>query len=214
MKRLSILVLVFASLSSVKAQTFNEWFKQKATQRKYLLEQIAALQVYVGYLQTGYSIARDGLNTISDIKNGEFDLHTNYFNSLKTVSPQIKNYWRVAEIIALQLRIVEVYRDAFGHIRQSGAFSGEEIRYLNAVFERLLDDCIKTVDELIAVTTSNELEMRDDERLKQIDKLHADMQGKYTFIQAFSGEANMLAVARSRERNEVETSRALHGIKR
>lgn len=28
------------------AQSFSEWFKQKKTQKKYLLEQIAALQMY------------------------------------------------------------------------------------------------------------------------------------------------------------------------
>jgi uncharacterized membrane protein YobD (UPF0266 family) len=78
MKRLFTLVL-FALLSSgVKAQTFAEWFRQGATQKKYLLQQIAALQVYIGYMQQGYSIAKQGLNTISDVNNGEYNLHKDY----------------------------------------------------------------------------------------------------------------------------------------
>ncbi len=58
MKRLFPLVL-FALLhsSGTKAQTFDEWFRQSATQKKYLLQQIAGLQVYIGYVQKGYSIA-------------------------------------------------------------------------------------------------------------------------------------------------------------
>lgn len=74
MKRLIVLIL-FAILSTdVKAQTFAEWFRQSATQKKYLLQQIAALQVYIGYVQKGYSIAKEGLSAISDIKHGEFKL--------------------------------------------------------------------------------------------------------------------------------------------
>ena len=33
-----------------------------------------------------------------------------------------------------------------------------------------------TIDDLIAITTSNELEMKDDERLRRIDGLYNDMQ--------------------------------------
>lgn len=95
MKRLFTLVL-FALLSSgVKAQTFGEWFRQGATQKKYLLQQIAGLQVYIGYVQKSYSIAKQGLNTVSAIKHGEFNLHKDYFNSLRTVNPKIKNYSKV-----------------------------------------------------------------------------------------------------------------------
>lgn len=213
MKRLLILLL-FAILSSgTKAQTFAEWFRQKATQKKYLLQQIAALQVYIGYVQKGYSIARQGLNTISDIKHGEFNLHKDYFNSLKTVNPKIKNYSKVADIIALQVNIVKTYKEAVKQVRQSGSFNVNEISYVNGVFERLLDDCTKTIDALIAVTTSGELEMKDDERLKRIDALYSDMQDKYTFVQAFSNEAKLLAASRIREQSDIQTMRILNGIK-
>ena len=67
---------------NLSAQTSSEWFRQKATQKKYLLQQIAALQVYSGYLSKGYSIAKNGLNTIKNIKNGDLLQHSNYFTSL------------------------------------------------------------------------------------------------------------------------------------
>lgn len=213
MKRLIILIL-FAILSTgTKAQTFAEWFRQSSTQKKYLLQQIAALQVYIGYVQKGYSIAKQGLNTISDIKHGEFNLHKDYFNSLKTVNPKIKSYSKVADIIALQVNIIKVYKDAAKQVKQSGSFAVGEISYINGVFERLVDDCTKTIDALITVTTSGELEMKDDERLKRIDALYSDMQDKYTFVQGFSNEAKLLAGSRIREQNDIQTSRAVNGIK-
>ena len=61
-------------------------------QREELLKQIAAFKVYIEYAQKGYSIAKKGLNAISDFKRGELDLHADYFNSLNLINPQIKNY--------------------------------------------------------------------------------------------------------------------------
>ncbi len=53
-------------------------------QKKSLLQQIAALKVYIDYAQKGYSIAKEGLTLIGNIKNREFDLHSKYISSLKT----------------------------------------------------------------------------------------------------------------------------------
>lgn len=195
-------------------QTFAEWFRQGATQKKYLLQQIAALQVYIGYVQKGYSIAKQGLNTISNIKHGEFNLHKDYFNSLKTVNPEIKSYSKVSDIIALQVNILKIYKEAARQVKQSGSFNVGEIRYINDVFERLRDDCTETIDALIKVTTSGQLEMKDDERLKRIDALYSDMQNKYIFVQSFSNEVNLLAASRIMEQNDIHFIRTLTGIKK
>jgi hypothetical protein len=53
-------------------QNAQEWTRQKKTQIKYLLQQIAANKVYIEYIEKGYNIARKGLQTIHDIKKGDF----------------------------------------------------------------------------------------------------------------------------------------------
>jgi hypothetical protein len=89
MIRLFIIMLCSMSCYTSIAQTpnWNEWFRQKKTQLKYLAEQIAALKVYLEYLKKGYDVAQKGLSTIELIKSGSFSLHKDYFNSLKQVSP-------------------------------------------------------------------------------------------------------------------------------
>lgn len=212
-KTLLFLVLLTSFASSLKAQTFAEWFQQKKTQKKYLLQQIAALQVYIGYVKKGYKIAKQGLNTIGDFTKGEFNLHSGYFNSLKAVNPEIKRYAKVADIISLQVKIVQHYNRTIRQIRSSDAFSGDELAYIGRVFNRLFDDCDKTIDELIALTTDGKLQMKDDERISRIDKMYLDMQDKFTFSQRFSNEAKTLAASRLKEKNDVQTSRLLNGIK-
>jgi 3-phenylpropionate/cinnamic acid dioxygenase small subunit len=55
-KILTIFLLVTAS--GVYAQNWKEWTQQKKTQIKYLVNQIAALQIYATYVEKGYAIAK------------------------------------------------------------------------------------------------------------------------------------------------------------
>jgi hypothetical protein len=214
MRKILMIMLLFSALASTSyAQTFEEWFRQKQTQKKYLMQQIAALQVYIEFLQKGYSIAKDGLTFISDIKNGEFNLHQTYFSSLKNINPRIRNYARVKDIISLQILIVKHYRKYYEQARESGAFDADEIKYIYQVYERLLKDCHHTLAQLITVTTDAELEMKDDERLRCIDDLYNQMQSQYAFLKSFGNQTQMLAQIRKKEALEVETSRMLYGLK-
>ncbi|RKD15296.1 hypothetical protein BCY91_06110 [Pelobium manganitolerans] len=214
MKKITLFLLLFVSAgSTLQAQTFAEWFQQKKTQKKYLLQQIAALQVYIGYAKKGYNIAKEGLTTIGGFTRGEFNLHTDYFNSLKSVNPEIKRYAKVADIIALQIKIVKNYNQTYRRLNSSDAFSNDELAYISRVFNRLLDDCAKTLDELITITTDGKMEMKDDERMGRIDLLYMDMQDKFTFSQSFSNDATSLATSRIKEKTDIQTSRVLHGTK-
>lgn len=212
-RRLIILSILIGFSSIANAQTFSEWFKQKKTQKKYLIQQIAALQVYIGYVKKGYKIAQQGLTAISDFKNGEFNLHKDYFNSLKNINPSVKHYAKVAAIIALQVETVKGCHKTFRQIEESGAFAADEISYIDKVFGRLMDDCADITGELITLTTPGELEMKDDERMERIDKLYDSMQDDYTFMKHFGNQALMLATDRLEEKNDIKASRLWYGLK-
>jgi hypothetical protein len=212
MKKLFTILSVAITMSA-QAQNWQEWTQQKKTQIKYLVNQIAALQIYSDYVEKGYAIAKDGLNAISSIKSGDFLLHEAYFNSLKTVNPKIKSYWKLADIIALQIKIVQSYRKEKDAIRQCNQFTEDEINYCNKVFTHLLDGCSEIIDQLILITTDGGTEMKDDERIKRIDALYRDIRNKYVFVQYFSNEANVLATERIVEMGDVKTSKALLDIR-
>jgi hypothetical protein len=63
------------------------------------------------------------------------------------------------------------------------------------------------------VITSNQLEMKDDERLKRVDKLYFDMQDKYSFCSSFSEEMGLLSVQRLGEQIEIHRSKLMNGLK-
>ena len=206
-----ILSLVFSILAN--AQTLAEWTQQKETQIKYLLDQIAANNVSIDYLEKGYELAKTGLNTIQNIKKGDFNLHRDFFGSLEIVNPKIKTYTKVADIIAYQVRIVKNISTTIKNLKESGQFNADELDYSKAVFENLLEECLKNVDELYLVITSGALQMTDDERIKRIDQLYTDMQDKYSFCQSFSEEHSVLAMQRLGEQLEIKFSKQLNGVK-
>lgn len=184
----------------------------QAKQAEVLLKQIAALQIYIGYAQKGYSVAKKGLNTIGDFKRGEFNLHTDYFNSLKTVNPKIKKYAKVAEIISLQVKIIKSYGTICGQIQQDDLFHGDEVDYIKRVFDRLIENCDDNLEELITIVTDGQLEMKDDERMKRIDAIYQNMLENHTFCESFINQTRLMSLSRTKDTKEVKTSRALRGI--
>jgi hypothetical protein len=169
--------------------------------------------MYLGYVQKGYSIARKGLTTIGNIKKGDFDLHKEFFTSFKSVNPTIRNYTKVADIIAFQVRIVQTYKQTYKYVQTISLYSPAEIDFIYGVFTNLINNSSADLDELIAVITANELEMKDDERLKRIDAIYASIQDKYAFAKRFGDETKVLAVQKSKDKNNVESSRSHYGIK-
>lgn len=198
---------------AASAQALNEWVNQKSTQKKYLLQQIAALQVYINYAKKGYNIVSGGINTIRDIKKGDLNLHNTFFSSLKTINPKISRYAKVADIISYQVRIIKLARQTLQSIKEANQFSVEEIEYCKKVLDALLDDCIQSVTELLEIITPDKLQMTDDERLVRIDKLYGDMQDKFTFCNVMSEDIGLLALQRLSEQIEINRSKLINGIK-
>jgi len=208
-----VLMIVLAALSfSANGQNWSEWFRQKKTQRKYLLEQIAALKVYFDYTNKGYDIARKGLGSIRNIKSGDLHIHSGYFQSLQQVNPNIAHYAKVAGIIRYQLKIMGQAKEVMAGIKEAETFTLDEIDYCGKVFDRLLAETMEDLDQLTALITTSKLEMKDDERLKRIDVLYSDMQDKYSFCCSFSEEMALLSVQRRREQHDVDVSKTLNGL--
>ncbi|WP_207428914.1 hypothetical protein [Pedobacter sp. SYSU D00535] len=191
-----------------KAQTWDEFFRQKETQKKYLLQQLAALKLYADHLSKGYEIADKGLKTIEGFTKGEFDLHSAFFESLKVVKPAVANNKNIREILTWQAVIIKGYNS----LNREAIKSGNDKSYIESVRSKVLSDCARDVEDLLAVISSGELEMKDDERLKRIDKLHSDMRDKYQFTESFIRQIKVLNLQREQEKQNSTVSKKIYGI--
>lgn len=212
MKKLFGIAVLLCNVEFISAQTFAEWFRQTETQKKYLLQQIAALQVYSGYLAKGYAVAKQGLNTIQRIKHGDFNLHSNYFTLLVTVNPRIKGYTKVADIISLQINIAKQIAKTFKDCKKSHQLTSVELNYLQKIFDALLSDCSKCLDALFNIISDGQLSMKDDERIVAIDKIYIDMADKQIFTRAFSNTSTGLCIQRENDQRDIIISKKLNGL--
>ena len=207
---LFVLLLICTSIS--KAQTWSEWFEQKKTQIRYLSEQIAALHVYGSLANKGYEIVERGIATIKNVKDGDFSLHSNYFASLNAPSASVKNYPKIQEIVAIQKKILATYTNYLTLEKNSKAFSNAESKYCRHVYANLLRECSETIKNLVLVITADNHVMKDDERLKRIDRLYATILDMYEFSRSFQVSMNTLLIQREKEQRQANTIRKLKGI--
>lgn len=190
------------------AQTFAEWFSQKKTQKKYLLEQIAALQVYSTYLKQGYGIATNGLGSISGYLKSENVLHQSYYSRLKIADPSVKTNPMVKDIMAWQQDILKTTRE----INQTSGLTRAEKKYLAGVEAAVLKDCDQQLNTLQTVVSDNKVEMSDAERLTQLTTIHSAMLANYQFTSSFSAQLKILAPRRQQEKEQVAATKKVYGI--
>src|SRR5476651_853892 len=201
-------VVASAFAAKVQAQTFAEWFNQKNTQKKYLLQQIATLQVYSAYLKKGYNIAHNGLGTISGSLKSENGLHTTYYNNRINVNPVVRNNKQVNDILQWQKDILT----RMGDLDKTANVTDDEKKYIIQVKSALFKDCDEQITELQNVITDSKLQMSDEERLTRIGKIHLAMQDNYRFSATFSNQVKVYAVQRVRESSDAATAKSLYGI--
>lgn len=176
------------------------------------VEKLAQLKQILSDLKKGYTIVSSGYNTIRNISQGNFSLHKTFLDGLLEVSPTVKKYRKVGEIISSQISIVREYKNAYKKFSSDGNFSVQEMGYLSNVYANLFNQSVKNLDALTTIVTANKLRMSDDERIKAIDIIYDDMQDKLVFLRHFNNNSTILAVQRARERKDAKSLKDIYGI--
>lgn len=208
-KLIVILCLLFVSMSlSFSASAQEDEIEQLLLN----VEKLTQFKQILSDMKKGYEILSDGYNTIKNIAEGNFNLHKAFLDGLLEVSPTVRNYRRVADIVNDQLTLVKEYRNAYDRFRQDNNFNTDEIGYIAKVYDNLLKESLRNLDELLTVITAGKARMSDDERLQAIDNIYSDMQDKLMFLQHFNNKTTILAVQRAKERNDAQTIKKIYGL--
>lgn len=177
------------------------------------IEKLSQFKKILSDMKKGYELLSGGYKTVKDMTEGNFRLHKTFLDALMQVSPAVKNYKRVAEIVEYQISIVKESRNGMNRFIKSGNFSGQEINYFEKVYGNLLNQSLRNLDELTMVITADKLRMSDDERLKAVDDIYEQMQDKLLFLRNFNTTSNVLALQRSKEKNDVYVSKSFQEFK-
>ena len=173
------------------------------------IEQIAKLELYLVELKKGYDIVQKGLTTIGEIKKGDLDLHSLFFNSLQVVNPVVKNYIKIADVIVMQIQMISDYHSYYTKFQDSHSFSSKELSYFQSVYDNILNLTGKDIDALTTVLSDGKLQMSDDERINRINVLYVQVLDKYEFIHSFGNRVQVNTTQRAQSIQELSNLKKL-----
>ena len=176
------------------------------------VEKLSQLKKILDNMYQGYRIVSKGYGVIKDISEGSFNLHQVFIDGLLQVSPAVKKYAKIPEIIRNQTMLVKEYKMALKNFTRTNLFDAEEMKYLKIIYSNLLGKSLQNLSDLAMVLTAGNLRMSEEDRLKAIDKIGEEMGDKLNFLRVFNKENNMLAVQRGREKIDVTISRKQSGL--
>jgi hypothetical protein len=214
MSKTMLLALWLALLQTAcHGQRFKEWFRQNRTQKQYLLEQIAQLKIYLELTQKGYQIAKQGLATIHQLKNREFNLHKNRLDSLLTVNSSITSLARLQHISDLHGSINQICEKLPAELAQCSGLAEVQKRQVDTALEKLYQDCQVLVGGFLSVIRSGQLSMTDDERIQRIQELYQQFESNYLFAESLRRQVGLLCRQAAVQDGELDNRQIIHGIK-
>jgi hypothetical protein len=171
------------------------------------VEKLSQLKSILEDMKKGYEIVSQGYTTIKNLSKGNFNLHAVFLDGLLKVSPVVRNYRRIPDIVQAQIRLVREYKSAYRRFASSGWFSQEELSYMKSVFENLLIQSFKNIEALTQVITAGALRMSDDERLTAIDNIWKVASDQLIFLRRFDQDNKLLALQRAKAAADIRTQK-------
>jgi hypothetical protein len=182
--------LVLLMIFMVKVNGFAQ--STEAQQLLLNVEKLSQLKNILKDMKKGYTVISTGYNAVKNISQGNFSLHEVFIDGLMLVSPEVRKYRRVADIISDQKDILSEYKMALKRFQSADVFNANEMSYMANVYASLFSQSLDNLDELTMVITANNLRMNDEERLKAIDRIFGDTSDKLSFLRSFNREAGLL----------------------
>ncbi len=152
------------------------------------------------------------LKEIGDWANKQKDLYAKYFDELSKVKNAIGTYQAVKDIISKQIQIVKEYSTAFNLSRQDKNFTKQEIDYMQQVYSGILDESLKSIEQVQMVITAFATQMTDAKRLVIIHSASANIEQNLTDLRQFNQQNIRVSLQRSKERNDIDVVKKLYGI--
>lgn len=212
MKKSKSLLIVCLLASSMPLAFNGQAQSTEAQQLLINVEKLSQLKNILSDMKKGYTIIANGYNAVKNISQGNFSLHETFLDGLMLVSPEVRKYARVADIVTAQKDIVSEYKRSLKNFQASGQMNAQELDYVARVYSGLFSQSMDNLDELTLILTAGSLRMSDEERLSSIDRIFQDTTDKLTFLRSFNQQTGALLLERKGALTDMQGARELFKI--
>ena len=152
------------------------------------------------------------LTEITGWVNKQKELYANYFDELSKVKAVINGYQAVKEVINGQQQLVKEYATALSLSKQDKNFTPPEIDYMGQVYTGILEQSLKSLEQLGLAINAFTTQMTDAKRLIIIHAAADDIEKRLTDLRQFNQQNIRVSLQRAKQQNDVNAIRKLYGI--
>jgi hypothetical protein len=152
------------------------------------------------------------LDDISKWAQKQKDLYKNYFDELQKVKTIISLYQRVKDITAKEEQLVRNYNSAWAAVQSDHHFTADEIQYMGSVYNGIITETLKNIEQMTMVVSSFKTQMTDAKRLEIISAVDKKVDGNCADMAMFTGQNAMLSLQRAHAADEAAAVKKMYGI--
>ncbi|UPK68030.1 conjugal transfer protein TraI [Chitinophaga filiformis] len=136
-----------------------------------------------------------------------------YYKELQRVRAAIAYYKRIKSIIRQQADLVSEYKKYYSLFERDAHFSPTELYQISKVYNGMLLQCVKNLDEILLVTNAFATQMSDAARLAIIDKAAGRIEKNIADLRHYSNQNIVLSLQRTKDKQELSTVKAMYGLR-
>ncbi|UPZ17949.1 conjugal transfer protein TraI [Flavobacterium humidisoli] len=152
------------------------------------------------------------LDEISDWTKKQRDIYKDYYEELQKVKSIIIYYQRIKEISSKQTRLIEEYERAWNLFKKDQSFKVSELEYMEKVYDGILEESIKNIDQIFLIINSFSTQMSDLKRLKIINKAADQIDTNYNDLRLFNQQNVLLSLQRAKTDADAKKVKQFYGI--
>ena len=213
------MVAVFQLLPTVKASAqILEIIKAGVTKVIKAVDlKIQRLQNQTVWLQNAQKVLENTmsklkLTEIGDWADKQKSLYANYFDELWKVKNAIGTYQRVRDIINKQVQLVQEYSKAYNLSKQDKHFSAGELDYMGNVYNGILNESLKNIEQVQLVINAFATQMGDAKRLEIINTASDNIDQNLSDLRQFNQDNIRTSLQRAKEKNDIDVVKKLYGL--
>jgi len=213
MKKLAITILLCLGMAagaplSSRAQSVSDVIQQLVLD----YQKLASLKNILGQMYSGYAVLTKGYGAVKDVAQRNFSLHEAFLDGLYILSPTVRKYPRVSDIINDQAAVIREYKSASGTYNRDQHFSPDELAYIMNIYHNLVSQSLKNLDDLSMIVTDSKLRMSDAERLAAIDGIYLESHNQLSYLRKFNDQAARVTWQRAQGTADKQGVKSLYGL--
>ena len=201
-------VALLLTVRPVRAQSTSDWIQILLLDYK----KLGDLRGILTDMKNGFAEIKQVYESVKGIAASNFSLHQVFLQALLTVSPPVRNYFKVAEALSAEFQLVNDVRVASSYWRSTGQFTDAELGFIDARYAVILSRSGAYVEELTMIMTDGLLRMSDASRMESIDRIYAHIMDARSGLRTLNDRIGMLVLQRAHETGTIHSLQQLYEI--